>query len=151
MRTFFNFCIPLLISAIISCRDSSDCNHEEVRSIQTYEFVSDTDAYLQNIDQTQSVNLVIKTQTDYDHYVITNPAISRPVIDFEKRTLLAGRFVDPNCGKLIKIEVSGNCSKYICVIVLDELDCDFDGIGDYYVLIDRTNAEIVFETAYYHD
>jgi hypothetical protein len=154
MKTFVNFYLTISISAIFSCSDDSNSNRcsdqQELKRIRVDEFVSDVnDAIIKNVSESENINLAIYNQSDYDHYIETNPNKSRPTIDFNKKILLAGRIIDPNCGVFKGLEVNGNCTKYACLIVIEKLDCDGPGIVRYFALIDKTDAQIDFETAYH--
>jgi hypothetical protein len=135
---------------VVCCKENvvPGCQSQEIKPVTTYEYLplNSRDARLQNIDESKdTVNLVISNQSDYDHYVETNPALNRIMIDFTKKTLLAGLIFTPSCTELIRIEAVGNCTEYDCTIVMRDLDCHGTTLLTYFVLIDKTNAKLTYD------
>jgi hypothetical protein len=140
----------LLIFCGFSCSPDSvsdpTCNETEIKAIPTYDFMplNSGKAHLQNIDENSTFfNLMIGTQSDFEKYVVLNPDFS-PTIDFTTQLLVAGRIIRPKCAEINVIEINGNCNEYACNVVIQDFDCDALTLLDYFILIDKTNAEITF-------
>ncbi len=64
---------------------------------------------LKNIDNNElTVNLIIKSQSEYENYISCSP--SSPVVDFNEKTLLAGRMKTPNEDRIINQSVTFDCN-----------------------------------------
>ena len=93
---YFYFSILFLTGLTVSCRNenlSPEC--EVIETFYNDEF-ENIPCSLQNINtDDQTVNLVIKTQADYEKYFICGTQL--PAVDFDKYFILAGRYRHNNC------------------------------------------------------
>jgi hypothetical protein len=149
MKTLSHIIVLLALMAVVCCKENvvPGCQSQEIKPVTTYEFMPmNAGVLLQNIDVTKdTINLVITNQTDYDFYIVIDPSLTRPVIDFKKQILLAGRIVDYSCGELERIDLTGTCTEYDCVIVIQDYDCLAVNKLTYFLLIDKTNAKLTYD------
>jgi hypothetical protein len=103
MKNLFRAYIIFLISTTLSssCEDQSaaqNCDSSNPQQIETFlndEFANNP-CSIQNIStEEKEVNLVIKTQADYEKYFICSFGL--PVVDFDKYFILAGRYQHFQC------------------------------------------------------
>ena len=146
--------ILLGLSWIWGCENNQvfDCTEEPI--VVAFETIlSDSvtqGCKLQNIDDNELiVNLIIKSQDEYENYVGCIGEL--PVVDFSEKTLLAGRMMAPKEDKVIKQSVSKDCNEIYLYTVEIGYGIAAHPISVYYhALIPKTpaNAKIEFDIKY---
>jgi hypothetical protein len=134
----------------------SGCKKEEIQNcegdnVQHIDFsyldeFKNTPCALQNINtEGQVVNLIIKTLSDYEKYITCSS--QRPVIDFEKYLILAGRYRHHQCAVLDNQQVQICNNKLIYKVTMLEHDCQAITDVFYITAIEREyeNIPIVFD------
>jgi hypothetical protein len=124
-----NLLVPLTILMALSagsCKkeEIQNCEGDNVQHIETHYLVEfqNTPCALQNINtESQIVNLIIKTLFDYENYITCSS--QRPVIDFEKNFILAGRYRHHQCAVLDNQQVQICNNKLIYKVIMLEHDC----------------------------
>jgi len=143
-----NFVYIIIAGALISTNCENNCKDYEGTFDSALPFfdLNTPYAWLQNIDESESVvNIVIYNQQDYEKYIAIRSDTLRPVIDFEKYTLLAGRAIHPTCGFIKNQKVIKKCSDYYFTVILNSGICGAGVTVDYFVVIAKTYSEIKFD------
>ncbi|RZS95388.1 hypothetical protein [Cecembia calidifontis] len=155
MKTILNLVVSLLLLANIGgCDDDAGiqtCEGDNAQQVQTYyndEF-RDIPCSLQNINTNDKVvNLVIKTQADYEKYFICS--FQPPVVDFDKYFILAGRYRHHQCA-VFDSQQTLICENklYYKVRMLEQICAAFTNVH-YFAVIDRQyeNLPVVFEVKF---
>jgi len=155
MKTTLNLFAGLLFLVNIGgCNDDLGiqyCEGDNAQQVQTYyndEF-RNISCSLQNINTKDNVvNLVIKTQADYDKYFICS--VQPPAVDFDKYFILAGRYRHHQCAVFDSHQVL-LCKNRIVfkVRILEQICAAFTNVY-YFVVIDRqhVNLPVVFDVKF---
>jgi hypothetical protein len=155
MKTTLNLFVSLLLLANIGgCDDDAgiqNCEGDNAQQVQTYyndEF-RDIPCSLQNINTNDKVvNLVIKTQADYDKYFICS--FKPPAVDFDKYFILAGRYHHHQCA-VFDSQQTLICENklYYKVRMLEQVCAAFTNVY-YFAVIDRQhiNLPVVFDVKF---
>jgi hypothetical protein len=146
-------CISVIIFGIVyfGCSDNDDeCTETPVAS--TYEELpainSTTEYSLQNTDKTKdSVYLTIKTEVDYKKYVASNMSNynvtedSLPSIDFNKKTLLAGRYKSKYSDKVLSMSIKKACDTYSLTVTIGGGARPATTNVCYFAIVDKTGSD----------
>lgn len=95
-------------------------------------------------DQSLEESMVINNQEEYTRYIATSSDRIRPRINFERYTLLAGRFVHPSCGSILDQRVERTCDLYIYTVTLADGNCGAALNVNHFILIEKTDLPVVF-------
>jgi hypothetical protein len=138
-----------LVLMAVSCQKEAlipNCEGDNVEYIVTFytdEF-RDTPCGLQNVSTDDKVvNLVIKTQADYEKYIACG--LQRPAVDFEKYFILSGRYRHNNCALFNNQQVLICNNKIIYKVGLKEQDCHAITDVYYVTVIERKYANMSIE------
>jgi len=127
----------LLLFLLLSC--APPCDQAMLPALQQYSFMGTKNYSLKDVGEHTELNVVIRSQGEYDKYVVTAADTIRPGIDFSKRMLLIGwttrgtpdtmkaASIIPECpGYTLNVEtVKGNLgvvSKVYYAVVCDRSD-----------------------------
>lgn len=153
MKTNTHYRIGAFLFAMLStsflfqrCENDS-CPDDENAVVESFQFLNvDTQyAWVQGVDPNKpTVNLVIKSQQDYDKYIGTSSDIKRPSIDFSQFVLLAGRTITPECAFVGSQIVLDRCGTYTFEVTLEPKDCHAFTTSNYFVIIHKTEHPIDF-------
>ena len=157
MKPLVNTVVSLLFLTNLGGCDKDEgiqtCQGDTAQQVQTYyndEF-RDIPCSLQNISASASdkvVNLVIKTQADYEKYFICS--YQPPAVDFEKYFILAGRYRHHQCAVFDNQQVLLCNNKIVYrVAMLEQICAAFTNVY-YFAVIDRQyeNLPVVFDVKF---
>jgi hypothetical protein len=132
---------------LINCKKAEPCEETILPKLQQYTFLEPRRylARLQNVDATASqVNLVIRSQQDYEKYILIQSDTIRPVIDFSKRMLLAGQILRSTSAGVSSMDISTNCHGYTFNVTTHQGNLGVVQFVPYYVVCDITYLPIQF-------
>ena len=118
---------------------------EQVDAFYNEEFAT-MQCFLRNIGTTEKhVNLIIETQSDYEKYF--DCTSTPPIVDFEKYSMLAGRFQHHQCARFDSQQVLLCNNKLYYKVGLREQDCQAITNVFYMVVIEKKheNTAVTFE------
>ncbi len=149
--------MPILILFTLlsgSCQEEAmilNCEGENVQRIDTFydDELENIPCSIQNINpDTKEVNLVIKTQADYEKYFTCSNEL--PVIDFEKYFILAGRYRHQQCAVFDRQQVLLCNNKLIYKVEMLELICASFTNVFYATVIEREyeGLSVVFDVGF---
>ncbi|MDO9553746.1 hypothetical protein [Rhodonellum sp.] len=147
--------ILLLLTVLSgSCQEESmiqNCEGENGQRIETFynEELREIPCSIQNINpDTREVNLVIKTQADYDKYFTCSAEL--PTVDFEKYFILAGRYRHHQCAEFNRQQVFICNNKLIYKVEMHELICAAFTNVFYVTVIERKyeGLQVVFDVGF---
>ncbi|MEQ9164837.1 MAG: hypothetical protein RLO12_01155 [Fulvivirga sp.] len=138
----------LFISIACASDDPVSCDiNDEDAVVETYQFfpINSNNVWLKNVSESESMlNLIIENQEDYEQFIDVGEGYTKPVIEFEKYTLLAGRIINPTCGQVLDQRVLNKCDKFYYEIYLQDMDCHAVTTIHYFALIKSPKTAVQF-------
>ncbi len=147
--------ILLLLSVLSgSCQEETmiqNCEGENGQRIETFynEELREIPCSMQHINpDTREVNLVIKTQADYEKYFTCIAEL--PTLDFTKYFILAGRYRHHNCAVFDRQQVLLCNNKLIYKVEMLEQICNAFTNVFYVTVIERKyeGLQVVFDVGF---
>ena len=153
IKTLLNTIVILLfLTHLGGCAEEiQNCDGDNAQQLQTFyndEF-SNIPCSLQSIDNSdKEVNLIIKTQADYEKYFICS--FQPPAVDFDKYFILAGRYRHHQCAVFDSQQTLLCENKLFYKVRMLPQDCQAITNVFYFAVIDRqhVNLPVVFDVKF---